>query len=113
MIRMYARFSTRALLASNITVVVSYDKGKKSQAHNHDYYVMRSKSNKLKGQDEYNLGEISTTAIQAQCSMDTQRRIIAHRLLLKTLSDTRNYSDTHPIQSIYFLYVKSAKNNKK
>ena len=113
MIRMYARFSTRALLASDITVVVSYDKGKKSQAHNHDYYVMRSKSDKLKGHDEYNLGEISTTAIQAQCSMDTQRRIIAHRLLLKTLSDTRNYSDTHPIQSIYFLYVKSAKNNKK
>lgn len=113
MIRMYARFSTRALLASDITVVVSYDKGKKSQAHNHDYYVMRSKSNKLKGHDEYNLGEISTTAIQAQCSMDTQRRIIAHRLLLKTLSDTRNYSDTHPIQSIYFLFVKSAKNNKK
>ena len=113
MIRMYARFSARAFLASDITVVVSYDKGKKSQAHNHDYYIMRNKSNKLKRHDEHNLGEISTTAIQAQCSMDTQRHIIAHRLLLKILSDTPNCSDTHPIQSIYFLYVKSVKNNKR
>ena len=45
MFRIYVCLSTRALLASDITVVVSCNKGEESQAHIHDYYVISNKSN--------------------------------------------------------------------